>query len=176
MEITAEKSIREKHVAVFAFPFTSHPRLLLTLVQRLAVAAPMVVFSFFCTKKFNQLLFVDRSWNNILPYDVSDGMQLEDNVSEVMSLEERVNKFLVVAEEELRRGVRVAEMDIGLKISCLMTDAFFWFCGDIAKEMNIPWVAVFNGSPYALATHLYTDLIREKTNAQLLGIHTTTNI
>ncbi|KAK1435558.1 hypothetical protein QVD17_01324 [Tagetes erecta] len=168
MEITGNKSIREKHVAVFAFPFTSHPRLLLTLVHRLAAAAPTVVFSFFCSKKFNQLLFAEQSCNNILPYDVSDG--LPEDHTHALSLEERVNMFLAVAEDELRRGVGVAETDIGLRINCLVTDAFFWFCGDTAKAMNIPWVAVFNGSPYALSTHLYTDLIREKlTTPQLIG-------
>ncbi|KAK1435559.1 hypothetical protein QVD17_01325 [Tagetes erecta] len=141
----------------------------MTLVRRLASVSPTVVFSFFNTEASNRVLFAGESCNNILAYDVSDGcIPSTEGEETLMPLVERVNMFLLVAEEELRKGVGVAERDVGVKISCIVTDAFYWFCGDMAEEMNIPWVAFFNGNSFALCTHLYTDLIREKT-AHLIG-------
>ncbi|KAI7742217.1 hypothetical protein M8C21_017773 [Ambrosia artemisiifolia] len=156
----------DRHVAVFAFPFASHPALILTLVRRLASAAPSVVFSFFNTKSSNQALFAKPGCDNIKPYDVSDGKP-EDYVFGG-NPDEGINLFLAVAEEEFRRGVRVAEMDIGLQVSCLVVDAFLGFSGDIAQDMNIPWVGFWPSGTCSLAAHFYTDLIREKT-AQLIG-------
>ncbi|KAK1435557.1 hypothetical protein QVD17_01323 [Tagetes erecta] len=155
----------EKHVAVYTFPYSSHPHLLLTLTRRLASAAPTVVFSFFNIEKSNRVLFSNLSCSNILRYDVSDGIP-EGYVFQGKPQED-VNLFLAVAEEELRRGVRVAERDTGLRISCLVVDAFFWFCGEMAEEMNIPWVAFWTAGTCSLAAHVYTDQIREK-SAQLI--------
>ncbi|KAJ0765578.1 putative UDP-glucuronosyl/UDP-glucosyltransferase, UDP-glycosyltransferase family [Helianthus annuus] len=112
------------------------------------------------------LSLICRSCNNILRYDVSDG--IPEGYVFKGTPQEDINLFLAVAEEEFRKGVQVAEMDTGLKISCLMVDAFFWFCGDMAEEMGIPWVAVWAAGDCSLASHIYTDLIREK-SAQLIG-------
>lgn len=156
----------ERHVAVYAFPFTSHPSLILTLVRRLASASPTVVFSFFNTAKSNQTLFQDSGCHNIRPYDVSDGSP-EDYVSGGKQ-EEEVNMFLAVAEDEFRRCIKVAEADIGLKISCMVVDAFIWFAGDLAEEMNIPWVALWAAGACSLTAHFHTDLIRKRI-AELKG-------
>ncbi|KAJ9548403.1 LOW QUALITY PROTEIN: hypothetical protein OSB04_020946 [Centaurea solstitialis] len=157
----------ERHVAVFAFPFSSHPPLLLTLVRRLASASPTVVFSFFNTAKSNRSLFSDFSCPNIRPYDVSDGVP--QGYVFLGNPEEGVNLFLAVAEEELRKGVKVAEADIGLKVGCLVVDAFFWFSGDMAEEMNIPWVAFWTAGACSLSAHFYTDLIRSRSSQVLKG-------
>nr|WFP31748.1 flavonoid 3-O-glycosyltransferase [Carthamus tinctorius] len=158
----------ERHVAVFAFPFSSHPPLLLTLVRRLASASsPTVVFSFFNTAKSNRSLFSDFSCHNIRPYDVSDGIP-EGYVFLGKPLED-IDLFLAVAEEELRKGVKVAEADIGLKVGCLVVDAFLWFSGDMAEEMKIPWVAFWTAGACSLAAHFYTDLIRSKSSQLLKG-------
>uniref|UniRef100_A0A251U8C4 Glycosyltransferase n=1 Tax=Helianthus annuus TaxID=4232 RepID=A0A251U8C4_HELAN len=158
-------NIREKHVAVFAFPFASHPALMLTLVRRLASAAPAVAFSFLNTETSNRALFAEPGCDNIKPYDVSDGKP--EGYVPVGNPEEGINLFLAVAEDEFRRAVRVAEMDTGLKISCMVVDAFLGFSGDIAEEMNVPWVGFWPSGTCSLAAHFYTDLIREKT-AQLI--------
>ncbi|XP_076923425.1 kaempferol 3-O-beta-D-galactosyltransferase-like [Bidens hawaiensis] len=163
MEVTDN---RQKHVAVFAFPFASHPALLLTLVRHLAYAAPTVVFSFFNTEKSNKVLFSELSCNNIVPYNVSEGIP-EDYVF-AGNFEELAKLFLLVAEDEFKKGVRAAETDTGLKISCMVTDAFLWFSGDIAEEMSVPWVAFWAAGTSSLAAHFYTDHIRQKTT-QLLG-------
>lgn len=157
----------ERHVAVSAFPFASHPPLLLTLVRRLASASPTVVFSFFNTAKSNRSLFSDFSCHNIRPYHVSDGIP-EGYVFQGKPQED-INLFLAVAEEELRKGVKVAEADIGLRVSCLVVDAFFWFSGDMAEEMNIPWVAFWPAGASSLSAHFYTDLIRSKSSQVLKG-------
>ncbi|XP_071725353.1 kaempferol 3-O-beta-D-galactosyltransferase-like [Rutidosis leptorrhynchoides] len=155
-----------RHVAVYTFPFSSHPSLLLTLVNRLASAAPTVVFSFFNTKQSNQKLLSEVNHDNIRLYDVSDGIP-KDYVF-VGKPQEDINLFLQVAEDEFRNGLKVAENDFGLKISCLVVDAFFWFCADIADELNIPWVAFWTAGACSLSSHFYTDLIREK-HAQFKG-------
>ncbi|KAJ9548401.1 LOW QUALITY PROTEIN: hypothetical protein OSB04_020944, partial [Centaurea solstitialis] len=132
----------ERHVAVYAFPFTSHPSLILNLTRRLASASPTVVFSFFNTAKSNQTLF--------------QGLRLPGNV------QEEANMFLAVAEDELRRCIKVAEAGVGLKISCMVVDAFLWFAGDVADEMNVPWVALWAAGACSLTAHFHTDLIRKK--------------
>lgn len=169
MEITGTSNhgVREKHVAVFAFPFASHPSLLLTLARKLASAAPNVVFSFFNTEKSNKALFSELNCENILPYNVSDGIPKDYDFQGNWQLE-IISLFLAVAEEEFRRVLKVAEEDIGLKVNCLVVDAFLWFSGDVADEMNIPWVAFWPAGACSLSAHFYTDLIREKT-AELKG-------
>ncbi|KAD3068065.1 hypothetical protein E3N88_35945 [Mikania micrantha] len=157
MEITGKR-----HVSVFTFPFASHPFILLNLVRRLASAAPAVVFSFFSTAKFNRAQFTERDCDNILPYDISDGLP-EDYVYDGKVVEEaQIGLFLGVAEEEFKRGVQVAEKDVGVRVSCLVVDAFLWSSGDLAEEMKIPWVAFWIAGSSSLSAHFYTDLIRQK--------------
>ncbi|KAF5804735.1 putative UDP-glucuronosyl/UDP-glucosyltransferase, UDP-glycosyltransferase family [Helianthus annuus] len=158
--------VRNRHVAVFAFPFASHPQLLLTLVQRLAAATPTVVFSFFSTERTNRGLFSERGCDNILRYDVSDG--LPEGYVLPGKLHEDINYFLAVAEKEFKRGVQVAEKDVGMKINCLVVDAFLWFSADLAEELKVPWVALWTAGACSLSAHIYTDLIREK-YAELKG-------
>lgn len=152
--------VPERHVAVIAFPFASHPHNILNLTRRLAYATPTVVFSFFSSSKSNHSLFHNKNWHNIRPYDVSDG--IPEGFVPSGNPEEFVKLFLEIAAKELRRVVKVADADIGLNISCLMGDAFLWLCSDIADEMNIPWVAFWSPGTCSLAPHIYTDLIRQK--------------
>nr|QJB23733.1 flavonoid glucosyltransferase [Centaurea cyanus] len=161
------RSRPERHVAVFAFPSSSHPSLLLTLIRRLSSASPTTVFSFFNTAKFNRPVFSDFSSPDIRRYDISDGVP-EGYVFRGKPQED-TNLFLAVAEEELRKGVKVAEADIGLKVSCLVVDAFYWFSGDMAEEMNVPWVSFWTAGACSLAAHVYTDLIRSKSSQIIKG-------
>ncbi|KAI3782179.1 hypothetical protein L2E82_12213 [Cichorium intybus] len=162
MDITSiNNGVWERHVGVFAFPFASHPKHLLNLAQRLASAAPTVVFSFFNTAKSNRALFSELNCDNIRPYDVSDGIP-KDYSFVGKHPEDMISLFLTVAEEEYRRAVKLAEEDIGLRISCLVGDAFLWFSSQIAEDMNIPWVSYRTGGTCSLSAHFYTDLIREK--------------
>ncbi|KAF8044400.1 hypothetical protein BT93_A2404 [Corymbia citriodora subsp. variegata] len=53
----------------------------------------------------------------------------------------------------------------GRRVSCLVTDAFFWFGSDMAAEMELPWVAFWTAGPASLSVHLYTDHIRQTLGA-----------
>ncbi|KAK2979454.1 hypothetical protein RJ640_015083 [Escallonia rubra] len=107
----------DQHVAVLAFPFATHPGLLLRLARRLATAAPTVTFSFFSTAKSNASLFAVPSPGNIRPCSVSDGIP-EGYVFSGKPQEE-IGLFLKVAPEELGRCLRAAERDTGRKITYL---------------------------------------------------------
>lgn len=51
---------------------------------------------------------------------------------------------------------------IGREITCIISDAFFWFGADIARELHVPWVPLWTAGPRPLLLHLETDLVRQK--------------
>ncbi|KAH7517646.1 hypothetical protein FEM48_Zijuj09G0086700 [Ziziphus jujuba var. spinosa] len=66
-----------KHVAVFAFPFDYHAKLVLNLVCKLATAIPEAQSSFFTTTKSNHTLFSPSQSHfppNLKPYTVGYGV------------------------------------------------------------------------------------------------------
>nr|P0DO58.1 RecName: Full=Anthocyanidin 3-O-galactosyltransferase 3GT1; AltName: Full=Flavonoid 3-O-glycosyltransferase 1; Short=Rd3GT1; Flags: Precursor [Rhododendron delavayi] len=154
---------RDRHVAVLPFPFSSHAGRLLTLVRRLAAAAPNVTFSFYSTPKSIESLFspAERVPGNVRPYAVPDGVP-EGHVFSGEPVE-HVNLYLTaVGEGESLRGVlKAAEAETGRRIGCVMSDAFMWFAGDLAEEMGVPWVPFMAGGANSITAHFYTDLIRE---------------
>ncbi|KAL1195434.1 Flavonol 3-O-glucosyltransferase [Cardamine amara subsp. amara] len=158
---------RDSHVAVLAFPFGTHAAPLLAVTRRLASASPSTVFSFFNTTKSNASLFsssddeADRPTNirvHNIPDGVLEGYVFTGRPQEVIEL------FLDAAPDHFRREIAVAETEVGLKMKCMLTDAFFWFAADMATEMKASWVAFWTGGPNSLTAHLYTDLIRETIN------------
>ncbi|KAI8018445.1 hypothetical protein LOK49_LG04G00423 [Camellia lanceoleosa] len=155
----------DRHVAVLVFPFSSHPALILGLVRRLATAAPDVTFSFYSTAKSIQYLLSSSPIpENIKACHVSDGVP--DRYVFAGKHQEDINLFLKVAEENFKRAMVVAEEETGRRISCLVTDAFLWFSGDMAEEMRVPWVPLWTSAACSLSTHCHTDLIKET-----VGIH-----
>lgn len=154
---------RDRHVAVLPFPFSSHAGRLLTLVRRLAAAAPNVTFSFYSTPKSIESLFspAERVPGNVRPYAVPDGVP-EGHVFSGEPVE-HINLYLTaVGEGESLRGVlKAAEAETGRRIGCVMSDAFMWFAGDLAEEMGVPWVPLMAGGANSITAHFYTDLIRE---------------
>ncbi|XAR66671.1 hypothetical protein NMG60_11012977 [Bertholletia excelsa] len=161
-------SAPKRHVAVLAFPFTSHAGSLLGVLHRLAAAAPDVTFSFYATAKSNGALFLASAGDppNIRPYDVPDGVP----VGYVFSgkPQEDINLFLEGAEEGFRRAMKAAEEEIGRRIGCVVADAVLWFSGELAEEWGVPWVPIWVSAAGSLAVHYYTDLIRDT-----VGIHGT---
>ncbi|KAL6539636.1 hypothetical protein OROHE_011407 [Orobanche hederae] len=154
---------KKAHVVAFAFPFGSHPTALLHLVQRLASAAPGVNFSYFNTAESNQKVLPNanlRSYGNIKEYDVVDGAP-EGYVFSGNPLE-RVELFVKATPENFRRRLGEVVAETGSKATCLLTDAFLSFSGDVAGELGIPWVAFWTAGPAPLSLHLYTDVIRDK--------------
>ncbi|XP_039165271.1 anthocyanidin 3-O-glucosyltransferase 7-like [Eucalyptus grandis] len=154
----------EKHVAVLAFPFGSHPWPLANLLLKLATAASDVRFSFLNTAKSNGVIFPLPSRaelpSNVRIYDVSDGLQ-DDCQGATKHPREHVDLFLKAAPESFGAAVDVAEQDVRKKVSCLLTDAFLIFAGEMAEKMQVPWVTLWVPAPYSLAAHVYTDVIRE---------------
>nr|XP_023925665.1 flavonoid 3-O-glucosyltransferase-like [Quercus suber]POE94149.1 udp-glycosyltransferase 78d2 [Quercus suber] len=158
------KSSPKKHVAVLAFPFGSHPLSLLALVRKLAQDAPNVEFSFLNTPKSNHSLFSTAKPNEILPnikaYDVADGVPKGHVLSP--NPIEGVELFIKVSPENFRRGLEMAEAENGMKISCLLTDAFLTFSVEVAEDLHVPWIPVWSPFPYSLSAHVYIDLIRQR--------------
>ncbi|ESQ41695.1 hypothetical protein EUTSA_v10013472mg [Eutrema salsugineum] len=159
----AKDPIYDSHVAVLAFPFGTHAAPLLAVTRRLASAGPTTVFSFFNTAQSNSSLLssVDDADlpANVRVLDVSDGVP--DGYVFSGRPQETMELFLVAAPENFREAIAAAEKEVGRKVKCVLTDAFFWFAADIAAEMKACWVAFWTAGPNSLSAHLYTDLIRE---------------
>lgn len=75
---------------------------------------------------------------------------------------EPIGLFLKAAPENFKRGVKEAEAETGRKVTCFMSDAFLWFVGNMAAEMDISWVPLWTAGPLALSAHVCTDELREK--------------
>ncbi|CAN6552222.1 unnamed protein product [Malus baccata var. baccata] len=151
------------HVAALAFPFGTHAGPLLSLVLRLAAAAPHVVFSFITTSKANTSLFsksLPSSLPNVQAYDILDG--LPKGFVPPRNHEVTIGFFLKEAPAYFKRALKDTEAATGLKIGCLVSDAFFWFLEDMAEEMKVPWVPVWTGGPRSLLVHVETDFIRQR--------------
>ncbi|KAF8097897.1 hypothetical protein N665_0279s0027 [Sinapis alba] len=150
----------DSHVAILAFPFGTHAAPLLSVTRRLASASPSTLFSFFSTSQSNSSLFPsDLLPSNIRVHDVADGVPEGYVFSGIP--QEAIELFLVAAPENFRKEIASAENDAGKKVTCMLTDAFFWFASDMAAEMNASWVAFWTAGPNSLSVHLYTDLIRQ---------------
>lgn len=151
-----------RHIAVLAFPFGSHAGPLLSLVRRIAKAVPDVIFSVFSTAKSNRIVFsqaYDGGPHNINPYHVDDG--LPDGYVPSGNPVEPVELFLKAAPENFTKALEKVEAETGLKIGCLISDAFFWFAGDMAEKINVPWIALWTAAPRSLFVHVDTDAIRQ---------------
>ncbi|KAM7508400.1 hypothetical protein LguiA_018853 [Lonicera macranthoides] len=149
------------HVAIFGFPFGSHARPLVTLVERLSAAAPKVIFSYFNTKISNQKISSClNDSDNIKLYDVDDGAPTGyvffDNPLEPVEL------FVKGTPENFKKSLAEVVRDTGMKVTCLLTDAIFWFSSKMAEEMGVPWVAFWTSGPFSVLVHIYTDVIRSK--------------
>lgn len=149
------------HVAVLAFPFASHPLILLNLVKKLGISEPNMKFSFFNTEKSNQMLFskVKIDGYDIKSFNVGDGIPngyvFSGNPLEIIDF------FVRATPGNFRIGLEECVEATGMKINCLLTDAFLWFSGDFADEMGIPWVSFWTSGPCSLSIHMYSDTILE---------------
>ncbi|PKI59858.1 hypothetical protein CRG98_019740 [Punica granatum] len=74
---------------------------------------------------------------------------------------EPVQLFLKAVPGNFYKAVKAAEEAVGIKVSCLLTDAFFGFGADMAREMGVPWVPVWFSGDRPLLAHINTDLIRK---------------
>ncbi|KAK4481632.1 hypothetical protein RD792_012537 [Penstemon davidsonii] len=148
------------HIGVLAFPFGTHAAPLLTLVRRLAASAPATKFSFFNSATSNSTLVFpvgeSNSCGNIQAYDVWDGTPEGFSGTHF----EEVGLFLKASPGNFEKVIEEAEEESGLKISCLISDAFLWFACDLAEKRGVPWVAFWTAASCSLSAHTYTDAIQ----------------
>ncbi|KAK6159122.1 hypothetical protein DH2020_006436 [Rehmannia glutinosa] len=148
------------HIGVLAFPFGTHAVPLLTLVRRLAASALGFQFSFFNSATSNGTIFNERvlePCENIRVYDVWDGTP-EGRVFSGSHFE-AVGLFLKASPGNFEKVIEEAEREIGLKICCLISDAFLWFACDLAEKRGVPWVPFWTAASCSLSAHIYTDEI-----------------
>jgi hypothetical protein len=151
-----------KHIAVLAFPFATHAAPLFSLIRRLSTMAPQAKFSFFSTKESNNKIFSNQGrMESIKPYNVNDGLP-EDYMISFANPHEPVEYFLKAVPGNFKQAMEVAVQVIGREITCIISDAFFWFGADIARELHVPWVPLWTAGPRPLLLHLETDLVRQK--------------
>ncbi|XP_021725917.1 protein FAR1-RELATED SEQUENCE 5-like [Chenopodium quinoa] len=63
----------------------------------------------------------------------------------------------------LKKVVEEAEEDVGVKVSCVMGDAFLsYILCDLGKEIEVPWVPCWNSGEHSFYVHVYTDVIRQR--------------
>nr|UTB66778.1 UFGT [Dimocarpus longan] len=153
----------DPHVAVLAFPFSTHAAPLLSIISRLAFSAPNTHFSFFSTAESNNSLLSTHKHYflpNVKAYNVSNGVP--DNYVLLGKPQEDIELFMKAAPENLRKAVAKAAVETRRKVSCLVTDSFLWFAAEMAEEMQVPFVPCWLSGSSSLSTHFYTDVIREK--------------
>jgi anthocyanidin 3-O-glucosyltransferase len=155
----------KQHVAVLAFPFGTHAAPILSLVRRIAAEAPKVTFSFFSTSNANAKLFSgssdhhDEFLPNIKHYNIKDG--LPENYVPSGNQVEPIIHFINGMQINYKNVMDEVVAETGKEITCLVTDAFYWFGADLAEEIHAKWVPLWTAGPHSLLTHVYTDLIRE---------------
>ncbi|XP_073132496.1 anthocyanidin 3-O-glucosyltransferase-like [Henckelia pumila] len=145
------------HIGVLAFPFGTHATPLLSLVQKLANSTSGIQFSFFNSASSNEIIFSTYVSDNIRAYQVWDGKP--DAFSGTHF--EEVQLFLNASPMNYEKAIEEAETETGLKICCLLTDAFLWFGCDLAEKRGVPWVAFWTSASCSLSAHLHTDLIQD---------------
>jgi hypothetical protein len=153
-------SSQKKHVAVYVFPFGSHPVPLLNLVLKLAQASPDTLFSFIGTQQSNKPLFSKPNIpNNIKPFNIGDGVP-EGHVLGFNPVE-KVNFFLQAGRQNLQKGIDLAVADTKERVTCIIADAFVVPSVLVAQQLNVPWIPVWPPLSCSLSAHFYTDIIRQ---------------
>jgi len=94
---------------------------------------------------------------------VPEGYVLSRNPQEAVEL------FLEAAPEIFRRELAVAETEVGRKVTCMLTDAFIWFAGDMAAEMKVSWVAFWTSGTRSLL--ISTQISSEKQSLSKVYIY-----
>ncbi|WVZ49734.1 hypothetical protein U9M48_001065 [Paspalum notatum var. saurae] len=143
------------HVAVVAFPFSSHAAKLLMVARALATAAPSATFSFISTAA--SLARLPAAAPSNLRYVEAPSGGAFDEVG--IPAWRRMELFVEAAEAGgLRQALEAARAAAGgAAVSCVVGDTFMSMAGDA----GVPWVAVLTGGPCALLAQVSEDAIRK---------------
>ncbi|TVU51396.1 hypothetical protein EJB05_02825, partial [Eragrostis curvula] len=143
------------HIAVVAFPFSSHGPKLLALARALAAAAPSATFSFLISSCHDSVASLHGTVPpaNLKLVEVPCPGWDKDTPAW-----QRIELFLDAAESGgLTQALDAAASNAGgQKVTCVVGDAFM----SMAAAAGIPWVAVWTGGPCALLAHIHGDAIR----------------
>ncbi|KAK4754982.1 hypothetical protein SAY87_008739 [Trapa incisa] len=156
-------SLAEKHVAVIPFPAISHARPLANLVLKLAAETPRVHFSFLADPGHNDVLS-DHSSADAPPANVKVFGTITwpwVNHMPGKSRDKMLQLFLEEGPKNFEAAIGAAEQAVGVKASCLLTDAFYTFACMIAEKMQVKWVPLVVCSPYFVSAYVHYDQIRK---------------
>nr|P14726.1 RecName: Full=Anthocyanidin 3-O-glucosyltransferase; AltName: Full=Bronze-1; AltName: Full=Flavonol 3-O-glucosyltransferase; AltName: Full=UDP-glucose flavonoid 3-O-glucosyltransferase [Hordeum vulgare]CAA33729.1 UDPglucose flavonol 3,0 glucosyl transferase [Hordeum vulgare subsp. vulgare] len=155
------------HIAVVAFPFSSHAAVLFSFARALAAAAPAGTSLSFLTTADNaaQLRKAGALPGNLRFVEVPDGVPPGE--TSCLSPPRRMDLFMAAAEAGgVRVGLEAACASAGgARVSCVVGDAFVW-TADAASAAGAPWVAVWTAASCALLAHLRTDALRRDVGDQ----------
>lgn len=156
------------HVAVVAFPFSSHAALLLSFARALAAAAtPGTTLSFLSTaSSIAQLRRTPELPGNLRFVEVPDGMTDDDAAA--VPMPRRMELFMAAAEAGgMKAGIEAARGAAGgVGVTCVVGDAFVWPAAEGAANVGAPWVPVWTAASCALLAHVHTDALREDVGDQ----------
>ncbi|CAM0877613.1 unnamed protein product [Alopecurus aequalis] len=148
------------HIALVAFPFSSHVGVLLSIARALAAAAPAgTALSFLTTaESVAQLQKAGALPGNLRFVVVPDGAPPPSS-----SQTRRVELFMDAAEAGgVSDGLEAARSSAGgARVSSVVGDAFVWMAADAAAAAGAKWVPVWTASSCALLAHLRTDALRD---------------
>ncbi|KAG8057143.1 hypothetical protein GUJ93_ZPchr0002g25447 [Zizania palustris] len=145
------------HVAVVAFPFSSHAPKLLAVARGLSTVAPSVTVSFVSTADTLARLKGGANPANLRFVEMPSGAGEEEGDQAGTPMWRRLEMFLEAAEDGgLKKALETAGA-AGVKVSCVVGDIFM----SMAAEVGLPWVAVWTGGPTALLAHLIGKALRE---------------
>ncbi|MED6197204.1 hypothetical protein PIB30_054417, partial [Stylosanthes scabra] len=149
------------HVAVFAFPFGSHPAPLFNLVLKLSHSAPNLSFSFISTQQSNNAL-ISKSQspqnNNINFYNIKDGIS-ENHVLTSDHPLEKINLFLQAAPHNLQNGIDMAVQQTNQRVTSIIADAFVLPSFHVAQNLGVPWLPFWPPFSCGLSAYINTDII-----------------
>nr|BAP90364.1 UDP-glycose: glycosyltransferase UGT714A1 [Fagopyrum esculentum] len=143
-----------RHVALLPVPLASHPAMMLLLGRKIISSVPNVEVSLLVTDPSATSLSAAAADSGIRVVRVDSGVDKAVAVTPPQAL----RKFAEVAVESLRKGLAVAEEEVGFKITCIVADAMMTFvCRVLAEERGVKWAALWSPSAGALAAHMHTE-------------------
>ncbi|CAL5037264.1 unnamed protein product [Urochloa decumbens] len=153
------------HVAVVAFPFSSHAAVLLAFARALAAAAHAgATISFLSTA--SSIAHLRKAVGGQLPanlrfVEITDGAAPVPAAAAV-PVPRQMEMFMAAAEAGgIKAGLLAARAAAGgARVSCVVGDAFVWPAAEAAAAAAAPWVPVWTAASCALLAHLRTDALR----------------
>ncbi|CAN6251201.1 unnamed protein product [Urochloa humidicola] len=157
------------HVAVVAFPFSSHAAVLLAFARALAAAAVPVgaTISFLSTASSIAHLRAFAAGGelpvNLRFVEVTDGAAVAESRAAV-PFPRQMELFMAAAESGGLEAARAAAG--GARVTCVVSDAFVWPAAEAAATAGAPWVPLWIAAACALLAHLRTDALRADVDDQ----------